>query len=248
MNELIKINNENKVDGRSLYEFLQVKTPYTMWFERMCEYGFVEGVDFWTANKNVIRADGAEMPQKQINHDMTIDMAKEISMIQRNERGKQARLYFIECEKRLKSISRPLDSYMIADPVERAKRWIEEETTRQEQAKQLEAQKPLVVFGNAVSASDTSILIGGLAKLIKQNGVDIGQKRLFQWLRDNGYLIKTGTEKNMPTQKAMNLGLFEVKEGSYVDGNGVNKITRTTKVTGKGQVYFVNKFLDRGVA
>ena len=102
---------------------------------------------------------------------------------------------------------------------------------------------PKGVFADAVTASETSILVGGLAKLIKQNGVDIGQKRLFEWLRNNGYLIKSGTEKNMPTQKAMELKLFEVKEGSYVDGNGVNRITRTTKVTGKGQVYFVNKFL-----
>ena len=102
---------------------------------------------------------------------------------------------------------------------------------------------PKGIFADAVTASETSILVGGLAKLIKQNGVDIGQKRLFEWLRNNGYLIKSGTEKNMPTQKAMEMKLFEVKEGSYVDGNGVNRITRTTKVTGKGQVYFVNKFL-----
>ena len=102
---------------------------------------------------------------------------------------------------------------------------------------------PKGIFADAVTASETSILVGGLAKLIKQNGVDIGQKRLFAWLRENGFLIKSGTEKNMPTQKAMELKLFEVKEGSYVDGNGVNRITRTTKVTGKGQVYFVNKFL-----
>ena len=102
---------------------------------------------------------------------------------------------------------------------------------------------PKGIFADAVTASETSILVGGLAKLIKQNGVDIGQKRLFEWLRNNGYLIKSGTEKNMPTQRAMEMKLFEVKEGSYVDGNGVNRITRTTKVTGKGQVYFVNKFL-----
>ena len=102
---------------------------------------------------------------------------------------------------------------------------------------------PKGIFADAVTASETSILVGGLAKLIKQNGVDIGQKRLFEWLRNNGYLIKSGTEKNMPTQRAMEMNLFEVKEGSYVDGNGVNRITRTTKVTGKGQVYFVNKFL-----
>lgn len=109
--------------------------------------------------------------------------------------------------------------------------------------KLLEAQRPLVVFGNAVKASATSILIGALAKLLKQNGIDIGQKRLFQWLRDNGYLIKSGNDKNMPTQRSMEMGLFEIKEGSYIDSNDVNRITRTTKVTGKGQIYFINKFL-----
>ena len=103
--------------------------------------------------------------------------------------------------------------------------------------------RPKEIFADAVTTSKTSILIGGLAKLIKQQGVDIGQTRLFAWLRENGFLIKSGTEKNMPTQRAMEMNLFEVKEGSYVDGNGVNRIMRTTKVTGKGQVYFVNKFL-----
>jgi anti-repressor protein len=84
-----------------------------------------------------------------------------------------------------------------------------------------------------------------LAKLIKQNGVDIGQNRLYTWLRENGYLIKSGSDKYLPTQKAMNMNLFEIKEGTRLDGNGVNVTTRTTKVTGKGQIYFVNKFLGR---
>ena len=112
-----------------------------------------------------------------------------------------------------------------------------------EQGAQIAKMQPKALFADAVSASETSILIGGLAKLIKQNGVDIGQKRLFDWLREHGFLIKNGTDKNMPTQRAMERGLFEVKEGSFVDGNGVNRITRTTKVTGKGQIYFVNRFL-----
>lgn len=116
----------------------------------------------------------------------------------------------------------------------------------QEKRKALEAQneemKPKALFADAVSASKTSILIGDLAKLLKQNGIDIGQKRLFAWLRDNGYLIKGGSSKNMPTQRAMDMGLFVVKEGSYVNGEGVNVTTKTTKVTGKGQIYFINKF------
>lgn len=135
------------------------------------------------------------------------------------------------------------DSYMIADPIERAKKWIEEEEVRKAQAAEIEAARPKVVFADAVATSNTCILIGALAKLLKQNGIDIGQKRLFAWMRENGYLIKSGNDKNMPTQRAMDRKLFEVKEGSYVDGNGVNRTTRTTKVTGKGQQYFINKFL-----
>lgn len=243
MGELIRIDENNKVDGRELYEFLQVKTPYTIWFERMCEYGFMENVDFWTANKNVIRVDGVEMPQKKIDHELTISMAKELCMIQRTERGKQARLYFIECEKRLKAMQAP--SYQISDPIERAKAWIKEQEQLKQLAAQNEEMQPKALFADAVSSSHTSILIRDLAKLIKQNGVDIGQNRLYAWLREKGYLIKSGSDKNMPTQKAMEMKLFEVKEGNYIDGSGRNCITRTTKVTGKGQVYFVNKLLVR---
>lgn len=119
----------------------------------------------------------------------------------------------------------------------------EKDMTIAQQGEQIAELTPKGIFADAVTSSETSILVGGLAKLIRQNGIEIGQKRLFQWLRDNGFLIKSGTEKNMPTQKAMEMKLFEVKEGSYVDGDGVNRITRTTKVTGKGQVYFINKFL-----
>ena len=112
-----------------------------------------------------------------------------------------------------------------------------------EQGAQIAKMQPKALFADAVSTSETSILIGGLAKLIKQNGVDIGQKRLFQWMRENGFLIKSGADKNIPTQRAMEYGLFEVKERSIVGGDGANHVTRTTKVTGKGQIYFVNRFL-----
>lgn len=102
---------------------------------------------------------------------------------------------------------------------------------------------PKGVFADAVSASDTSILVGELAKILRSNGIKIGQNKLFAWLRDHGYLMKQGSSRNMPTQKSMELELFEIKEGSYVNSNGVNIITKTPKVTGKGQQYFVNKFL-----
>ena len=113
-----------------------------------------------------------------------------------------------------------------------------------ERDKQIERMKPKEIFADAVSASETSILVGDLAKLLKQNGVDIGQKRLFEWLRANGYLIKRkGADWNMPTQKSLELGLFEIKESTHIDGNGCNVTTRTPKATGKAQIYFINKFL-----
>lgn len=125
---------------------------------------------------------------------------------------------------------------------------LKEEREARKQAEQLiEAQKPKVIFAEAVSASKTSILVGELAKILRGNGIPIGQRRFFQWLRENGYLIKRkGTDYNMPTQRSMELGLFEIKEGSYVNGDGVNVITKTPKITGKGQNYFINKFLKEG--
>lgn len=126
-----------------------------------------------------------------------------------------------------------------------AKALIEAQSVLAAKDKQIEAMKPKVVFADAVATSHTSILVGELAKILKQNGIEMGQKRLFAWLREKGYLIKRqGTDYNMPTQKAMELGLFEIKEGSYVNGSGVNITTKTPKVTGKGQQYFINKFLQ----
>ena len=126
-----------------------------------------------------------------------------------------------------------------------AKALIEAQSVLAAKDKQIEEMKPKVVFADAVATSHTSILVGELAKILKQNGIDMGQKRLFAWLREKGYLIKRqGTDYNMPTQKAMELGLFEIKEGSYVNGSGVNITTKTPKITGKGQQYFINKFLQ----
>lgn len=108
----------------------------------------------------------------------------------------------------------------------------------------IEQDKPKTIFADAVSSSKTSILIGDMAKLLRQNGIEIGQKRLFDWLRNNGYLIKRkGSDWNMPTQRSVEMGLFEIKESTHLDGNGCNITTKTSKVTGKGQVYFINKFL-----
>ena len=135
---------------------------------------------------------------------------------------------------------------LIANPdlaIEAFKALKEEREARKALEAENKQMQPLALFARSVSASHTSILIGELAKLIKQNGVDIGQKRLFDWLREQGFLMKSGSSKNMPTQRSMEQGLFEIKESSYINSEGVTVVTKTSKVTGKGQIYFVNKFL-----
>lgn len=234
MEELIKVDtNENLepvVSGRELHEILDIQSNYTTWFKRMCEYGFDENVDYKAVFQNWKTAQGNET--QQIDHIIKMDMAKELCMIQRTERGKLARQYFIQIEKEYNNPEKIMA---------RALRIAEQElSTLKIQAEEM---KPKALFADAVSASHTSILIGELAKLIKQNGVDIGQKRLFDWLRDNGFLMKSGSSKNMPTQRAMEQQLFEIKESSYINAEGVTVVTKTTKVTGKGQIYFTNKFL-----
>lgn len=123
---------------------------------------------------------------------------------------------------------------------------LEAQKTIKEQTAQIEEMKPHAILGQAITTANTSILVGDLAKTLRQNGVDIGAQRLFGWMRENGYLIKRkGSDWNLPTQKSMDMGLFEIKESVHIDGNGCNKISRTPKVTGKGQQYFINKFLSK---
>ena len=128
--------------------------------------------------------------------------------------------------------------------IKMATRLKEEKAKNKELEDKMKENKPKVLFADSVETSKNTILIGELAKIIKQNGVDIGQKRLFTWLRDNGFLIKReGTDYNMPTQKSMELELFEIKETAVTHSDGHISINKTPKVTGKGQVYFINKFL-----
>lgn len=130
--------------------------------------------------------------------------------------------------------------------IEVLKQLKQEREEKQKYIKEIEEQKPKVIFADSVTASHTSILVGELAKILKQNGIDIGQNRLFQKLRDLGYLIsRNGTDFNMPTQKSMNLGLFEIKETSVTHADGHISISKTPKITGKGQVYFINKFNEK---
>lgn len=245
MNELIQVNYDNDrptVLARDLHEFLEVQTPYHKWFPRMCEYGFSENIDYMMMDKNVLRSDGTKMPQIQHDAQLTIEMAKEICMLQRNERGKQARQYFIQLEKDWNS-----PELVMARALKMANSRIgslEERTIHLEQ--KIEQDKPKVLFADAVSTSQNTILTGDLAKVLRQNGVEMGQTRLFQWLRENGYLIKQkGSAYNMPTQKSMELGLFKIKETCVTHSDGHTSINRTPKVTGKGQIYLVNKILKK---
>ncbi|QDY32704.1 phage antirepressor KilAC domain-containing protein [Clostridium sporogenes] len=233
-------NGEVIINGRELHEFLEVKTRYDIWFDRMKEYGFLENTDFVL----VVQKRTTNNPRNPIteitDHAIKLDMAKELAMIQRNEKGKQARQYFIAVEKAWNS-----PEMIMKRALEIANRNVENlKLENEEQKQQLKKQKPKVLFADAVSVAQTSILVGDLAKLIKQNGVDIGSKRLFVWLRENGYLIKRkGTDYNMPTQYSMDLGLFEVKETSITHSDGHISISKTPKITGKGQIYFINKFM-----
>ncbi len=242
MNELIKItynNDRPAVSARDLHDFLEVKTAYKDWFPRMCEYGFTEGEDFNPLKIERVQNEGERMVTRTVDDAvLTIDMAKELCMIQRNEKGKQARQYFLQIEKDWNSPEKVMARALqiAGDKLKRLENKVEADALK-------------VLFADAVSASKTSILVGELAKLLKQNGVDIGQHRLFRWMRENGYLIRrNGTDFNMPTQKSMDLGLFTVKETAITHSDGTVTVSKTTKVTGKGQQYFIQKFLGEEVA
>lgn len=235
MNELFNVTtNGDKLTlpARELHKELNIAGRFSRWFEQMSEYGFEENVDYTSVqNCTEVQNNGGIQVRELQDYQITLDMAKEIAMLQRNEKGKQIRKKLIELEKAWNSpekvMARALD--------------IAHKTIANLQIEN-EEMKLKTIFADAVATSDTSILIGDLAKLIKQNGTDIGQKRLFERMRNDGYLIKTGTSKNMPTQKAMEKGLFEVKERVISNPDGSTRITRTTKVTGQGQIFFINKF------
>ena len=237
MNELLNVNFDTQtVSARELYEQLEISKRFSAWFETNSQ-GFVEGEDFTSVLSGTVVNNGAHRELQDYN--LTVDMAKHLCLMSRTEKGKQCRQYLIDLEKAwntpeqvmaraLKIANRTIDS-------------LKEHNTKL--IEDCERMKPKEIFADAVATSHTSILIGDLAKLICQNGYEIGQKRLFIWLRENGYLIKSGSSYNMPTQRYVEQGLFEVKESNVQNPDGSVRITRTTKVTGKGQVYFVNKFL-----
>lgn len=235
MNQIINItvndNHEPVVSGRDLHKALEIKTAYKDWFPRMAEYGFEEGQDF---SSFLSKSTGGRPKQ---DHVLKLDMAKEIAMLQRNEKSKQVRRYFIQVEKDFNSPEKIMARALL----------MADKKVHKLEA-QIEADRPKVLFADAVEASETSILIGDFAKILRQNGYNIGQNRLFAWLRENGFLIrKNGESYNMPTQRSMDMKLFEVKERTHQEPNGSIRISKTTKMTGKGQQYFINKFLNEKV-
>ena len=243
MNELIKIevkDGQQLVSGRELHKFLEIKTPYTQWFERMAEYGFIENTDFIPVSQKS-ESGGISGVKVVQDHLMTLNMAKEISMLQRNEKGKQARQYFIKCEEAWNS-----PEMILARANQIQSHMIEDYTKKIELLEnKVKEDKPKVIFADAVATSQSSILIGDLAKLIKMNGVVTCQKIFFNFMRENGFLIKQkGESYNLPTQKSMYMELFEIKETAVTHSDGHISVNKTSKVTGKGQQYFINVFLS----
>ncbi len=241
-NEIVKVENVNgkpTVMGRDLHKFLELGTPYHKWFPRMVEYGFVENVDYLVTDKNVLRADGTEMPQIQHEHQLTLSMAKEISMIQRNSKGKEARLYFIECEEKLKSNQQtpkvPMtykEALLALIEVEEEKERLQLET--QKQQLQIEEMTPKAQFTDRLLKSKDNLLVREYAKVLQDEGFTLGEKKLYQWFRDNKYLM----QNNEPYQRYMKY--FVVIERTR-DTMWGQKITKTTKVTPQGQLYFYEK-------
>lgn len=240
-NELVPVyitnTGEKVVYGTDLHRVLEVRSHYRDWIRnRLNDIDAVENEDYEGAK--ILAPSG----QTAREHIIRLDAAKEMAMLERNEKGKQVRRYFIRIEKKYKGNSPgmvPTGKQLMALAVMEAQKTIAE----QEQA--ISRMRPKEVFADAVSASGSSILIGELAKLLRQNGIETGEKRLFDWMRREGYLIRRrGTDYNMPTQRSMEMKLFEVRERTINNPDGSVRITKTTVVTGRGRQYFINRFLQ----
>ena len=266
LNELLPIgekNGQKAVNARDLHSFLQVGKDFSTWIKnRIDKYDFIEGKDFQTlyldyqGNLLNIRlpqnGDSENQQVSKIEYALSISMAKELSMIENNERGKQARKYFIACEENKHELSRKDLALMVLQAEEEKER-LALEVQKKEEEKQaiIEETKPAVVFTECVKNASTNILIRDLAKLITQNGYTIGEYRLYDWLVENKYLIRHkrwSRSKNKylfdytPTQRAAEMKLFFVTENAIMQGGNPTFIKHTCCVTGTGQVYFLNKF------
>jgi len=236
MDNLVKVDGERiTVSGRLLHEKLGVETPYDKWFPRMAEYGFVEEADFSTF---LSESTGG---RPATNHALTLDMAKEIAMIQRTPQGKAVRQYFIEVEK---NWNKP--EVVMARAMKMMDGTIKAITAQNEKlAAEIEDMKPKAAFADAITATDDCILIREMAKILTQNGYNIGQNNLYAALVKRGLLFrKQGAHREEmyePTQYAMGMGIFRITERRVVNG-GKPFISQTVKVTTKGQKYLLGKF------
>jgi anti-repressor protein len=230
MNEIIKIQTNDNLDqvvsARELHEKLGIQKKFTDWIYAQIErLNLMEGVDFfpfWGESTG---------GRPSTDYLVVIDIAKHIAMISGGEKAHEIRNYFIQVERAWNSPDQVMNRAL--------------EFSRRALAKaqeQLHIMEPKALFADAVATSRNSILIGELAKLLNQNGINVGQNRLFSYLREKDYLCTRGESRNLPTQRAMDMNLFEIKKRTIMNADGSNRTTSTTKVTGKGQIYFINHF------
>lgn len=229
MNEIIKVNFENEtVSARDLYESVNNgKERFSKWFDRQLQYGFIEGEDYSNPFQKVrVQKEGKRTVEREVeDYDLSIDMAKQICMVQKTDKAKQVRQYLIKLEKAWNS-----PEAVMARALQMANSTIENLTLK------IEEQRPLVDFANKVSDSSNLIDMGKMAKLLKDEHINIGRNRLFEWLRRKEILMKN----NMPYQRYVDGGYFQVKESVYETPYG-SKTQQTTYVTGKGQIYITEK-------
>lgn len=233
-NQLIKVevkNNQQLVSARDLHKGLGLTGRFSRWFKNNSEF-FEENTDFYKCTSSTVVNNGAVRVLD--DYLLTISMAKQLAMMARTERSRLYREYFLDLERKWNSPQ---------EIVKRGYAILQNENTQLRIENQ--AMKPKALFADAVSTSNKTILVGDMAKILQQNGINIGSIRLFKWLRQHGYLIRRdASDHNMPTQKSMERGLFKVKETVITHSDGHVTISKTPKITGKGQVYFVNKFLS----
>lgn len=244
------------VSARELYKKLELKKRFSAWVEQNFKE-FEENEDFTSVLLGTeVQNNGGVQHRELQDYEITIDMAKELCMMSKTEKGKIYRKYFIELERRWNDPAEVIKRGYAYLQDANVKLTIENKDLHKKNellTADNEEMKPKAIFADAVSASDTPVLIGELAKVLKQNNINtldvngktysMGPNNLFKWLRSNGYLIsRKGTDYNTPTQRSMKMGLFKIKESTHVAGDGSVHISKTSKVTGKGQIYFVNKF------
>lgn len=261
--EAIEYDGKQAVNARELHEKLGNKKQFANWIQlRIEQYGFVENQDFQVFNQKVKNSNGGRSRKE---YALSLDMAKELCMVENNDAGRRIRKYFIEVEKKARTqnpfaIPQTYSEALLlaanqAKQIEKQQLALEQKKIENDKlvadGKRKDAtivrMKPKEVFTDAVAGSKGNCLVGEVAKLITQNGYKIGEKQFFAWLRDNGYLGKKGERYNIPNQQYMGKNpLFYIKRGVRQGDNGVLHTTSTTMLTPKGQIYFVNKFLGKG--